>query len=103
MIRRNHVLGTTALVAALALGSAPGDPAVAAPGGPGGCPNCPDVDHDGSVGIGDLLEMLATHGPCGVGGTDHADGVCPADIDCDGTVGFEDLLAILENWGPADC
>lgn len=52
-----------------------------------------DVDGDGSVGVGDLLVLLADWGPCG----DCND--CPADFDDDCTVGISDLLILLANWG----
>ncbi|MCH8345267.1 MAG: hypothetical protein IH983_14955 [Planctomycetes bacterium] len=49
-----------------------------------------DLDHDGTVGILDLLALLAAWG------TDP-DG--PPDFDNDGTVGILDLLTLLANWG----
>ncbi|MCZ6444589.1 MAG: hypothetical protein O6758_00230, partial [Planctomycetota bacterium] len=52
-----------------------------------------DIDGDGSVGISDLLIMLADWGPC----ADCND--CPADLDDDCVVGVSDLLILLENWG----
>ncbi len=53
---------------------------------------CPwDLDGDGSVGVGDLLILLAAWGPCKG---------CPADFDDNGNVGVSDLLALLANWGP---
>ena len=55
-------------------------------------PNCPqDLDGDGSVGVSDLLSLLASWGPCKG---------CPADFDGNGNVGIPDLLALLANWGP---
>jgi hypothetical protein len=52
---------------------------------------CPwDLDGDGSVGVSDLLSLLASWGPCKG---------CPADFDGDGSVGVSDLLALLANWG----
>ncbi len=57
-----------------------------------GPPDCPaDLDGDGSVGILDLLSLLAAWG------TDPAG---PPDFDGDGTVGILDLLSLLTNWGP---
>ena len=54
--------------------------------------NCPqDLDADGSVGVSDLLSLLANWGPCKG---------CPADFDGNGTVGVSDLLVLLANWGP---
>ena len=50
-----------------------------------------DLDANGSVGVSDLLEMLASWGPCKG---------CRADFDDNGSVGISDLLAILANWGP---
>ncbi len=57
-----------------------------------GCPKqVPgDIDGDGSVGITDLLLLLAAWGPCPG---------CPADLDGDGTAGINDLLILLANWG----
>ncbi len=53
---------------------------------------CPwDLDANGSVGVSDLLELLASWGLCKD---------CPADFDDDGSVGVSDLLALLANWGP---
>ena len=49
-----------------------------------------DLDGDGTVGILDLLSLLAAWGP----NRGH-----PADFDGDGTVGILDLLALLANWG----
>ncbi len=55
---------------------------------------CPgDIDGDGSVGVSDLLILLASWGLC----PDCGD--CPADIDGDCTVGVSDLLILLGNWG----
>lgn len=50
-----------------------------------------DVDHDGSVGIGDLFELLAVWGPCLN---------CPADLNSDGVVDVFDLFDLLGSWGP---
>ena len=52
-----------------------------------------DIDGDGSVGVSDLLILLADWGLCG----DCED--CPADFDDDCTVGLSDLLTLLANWG----
>ncbi len=49
-----------------------------------------DLDEDGSVGPGDLAQLLAAWGPC--------EG-CPADFDGDGMVGPSDLAGLLANWG----
>lgn len=53
-----------------------------------------DVDGDGSVGVADLLILLASWGPC-----PDLPETCPADLDLDGTVGVADLLILLSNWG----
>ena len=50
-----------------------------------------DLDANGSVGVSDLLALLASWGPCKG---------CPADFDENGNVGVSDLLAVLANWGP---
>ena len=52
-----------------------------------------DLNADGAVSVADLLELLASWGPCGKG-------CCLADLDIGGTVGLSDLLALLANWGP---
>lgn len=49
-----------------------------------------DVDGDGQVGINDLLELIATWGPCSG---------CDADIDGSGTVDVNDVLMLLSAWG----
>jgi uncharacterized membrane protein len=49
-----------------------------------------DLDHNGEVDFGDLLEVLAAWGP----NPGH-----PADIDGDDVVGFPDLLIVLSTWG----
>ena len=56
-------------------------------------PSSADLDGDGSVGVSDLLILLAEWGPC----TDCGD--CSADLDDDCTVGVSDLLFLLANWG----
>ncbi len=56
---------------------------------PGKCPW--DLDANGSVGILDLLALLAAWG------TDPGG---PPDFNGDGTVGILDLLTLLANWGP---
>ena len=50
-----------------------------------------DLDANGSIGVSDLLSLLASWGPCKG---------CPADFDGNGNVGVSDLLALLANWGP---
>ncbi len=58
-------------------------------------PPCPwDLTGDGTVGIGDLLDLFALWGPCpGPPG-------CPGDFNGDGVVGVGDLLEMFANWGP---
>ncbi len=55
-----------------------------------------DLDGSGSVGVGDLLILLANWGPCE---ECKLPGECPADLDGDCTVGVVDLLILLANWG----
>ena len=50
-----------------------------------------DLNGDGTVGILDLLGVLAAWGDAGTN--------CLADLDIDGAVGIFDLLALLSNWG----
>jgi hypothetical protein len=52
-----------------------------------------DLNADGTVGVLDLLDLLAAWGVCPA---------CLADIDGDGTVNVADLLVLLANWGPCD-
>ena len=52
-----------------------------------------DLDGDDSVGLSDMLILLANWGPC----VDCDN--CPADLDGDCSVGLADLLILLENWG----
>lgn len=49
-----------------------------------------DFDGSGDVGTPDLLQLLASWGPC--------DG-CTEDLDCGGAVDTPDLLALLASWG----
>ena len=56
---------------------------------PGICPW--DLDGNGTVGVGDLLILVANFGPC--------DDQCPADFDEDGFVGVLDLLVLIANFG----
>jgi hypothetical protein len=60
-------------------------------GTPDECECIGDIDGDGSVAVSDLLDLLATWGPCGA--------PCPADLDGDGAVAVADLLALLAAWG----
>ncbi len=50
-----------------------------------------DLNGDGSVGILDLLALLAVWG---------SDPGGPPDFEGDGNVGILDLLTLLANWGP---
>jgi len=52
-----------------------------------------DVDDDGIVGFGDLLDLLTAWGDCPAPPT-----FCPADLDGFGQVDFGDLLILLANW-----
>ena len=52
-----------------------------------------DIDGDGTVGVTDLLVVLALWGPC-------APNCLGADLDGDGVVGIYEFLAVLANWGP---
>ena len=54
-----------------------------------------DLDDDGSVGVVDLLLLLAAWGPCPRPCVPY----CPGDLDRDCTVGVSDLLILLANWG----
>ncbi len=53
-----------------------------------------DLDADGSVGITDLLGLLASWGACPA-----PPATCLADLDGDGLVGITDLLLQLAGWG----
>jgi hypothetical protein len=50
-----------------------------------------DINNDNTVGINDLLVLLAAWGP----NPGH-----PADLNGDNTVGINDLLTLLAEWGP---
>lgn len=50
-----------------------------------------DLDGDGTIGAGDLSNLLANWGPAAVG--------TPADFDRNGSVGASDLARLLEAWG----
>ena len=53
---------------------------------------CPaDIDGNGSVGVDDLLALIANWGPC-TG--------CAGDFDESGAVGVDDLLLLIGAWGP---
>jgi hypothetical protein len=51
-----------------------------------------DLDGDGTVGVTDLLSVLAAWGPCAAS--------CPADLSGDGAVDATDLFLLLYGWGP---
>jgi hypothetical protein len=53
-----------------------------------------DVDGDGAVGFGDLIQVLSSWGEC--------DADCVADLDGDGVVAFGDLILVLSGWGPCE-
>ena len=58
---------------------------------------CPgDFNCDGSVGFGDLTDLLAAWGPCTCTGPI----ACPEDLNGDDAVGFADLTDLLAAWGP---
>jgi len=50
-----------------------------------------DIDGDGSVAFGDLVQLLSAWGPCDA---------CEEDLDGSGTVGFGDLVLLLSAFGP---
>jgi hypothetical protein len=55
------------------------------------CEDCvADITGDGTVGVDDLLDLIASFGPCAG---------CPADVDGDGVVGVDDILIVLAAWG----
>ncbi len=59
------------------------------------CPDCAaDLDESGSVGVPDLLALLACWG-------DVTEGCECADLDGSGAIGVPDLLELLAQWG--DC
>jgi len=60
----------------------------------GACPA--DVDGNGAVDVGDLVDVLSSWGECPPGCG------CAADVVDDFIVDVADLLAILEAWGPCD-
>jgi probable HAF family extracellular repeat protein len=52
-----------------------------------------DVNCDGPVDVGDLLEVINAWGKCAE--------ACPSDLDNNGQVDVDDLLAVINGWG--DC
>ena len=62
---------------------------------PDECDGIPgDVNGDGAVNVPDLLNLLASWGPC-----PSPPPVCAGDFDGDGVIGVPDLLILLANWG----
>jgi uncharacterized membrane protein len=56
-------------------------------------PPCPaDLDDDGAVAVGDLVQLILAWGPCSG---------CPEDLDGSGDVGVTDLVQLVTGWG--DC
>ncbi len=55
-----------------------------------------DLDGDGTVGVPDLLALLAAWGPCPA----HCPAICVGDLDGSEAVDVPDLLALLAAWGP---
>ena len=55
-----------------------------------GSPAVGDITGDGVVGVDDLLDLIASFGPCAG---------CPADVNGDGVVGVDDFLIVLAAWG----
>ena len=53
-----------------------------------------DLDGNGTIGVTDLLLLLASWGGC-----PPPPQSCPADLDGDGGVGVTDLLILLASWG----
>ncbi|MCP3902205.1 MAG: hypothetical protein GY715_01105 [Planctomycetes bacterium] len=49
-----------------------------------------DVNGDGVVNFGDVLQVIGAWGPCGP--------PCPEDLSGNGIVGFEDILLVIGNW-----
>ncbi len=50
-----------------------------------------DADLDGTVGIRDLLQVLADWGPCAEAG-------CLSDLDVDGEISITDVYMVLDDW-----
>ena len=58
--------------------------------------SCPeDIDEDGVIGTGDVLQALAQFG-CDL---DEVPTGCSADVDSDGIVSVADILAVLSLFG----
>ena len=56
-----------------------------------------DVNCDGLVAIGDLLEVVRSWGTCPT-----PPSPCPADLDQNASVGLTDLLVVVQHWGATD-
>ncbi len=52
-----------------------------------------DVNGDGQVNVGDLIQIIVNWGPC----SDGCPG-CPADLNLDGIVNVSDLIEVIVNW-----
>ena len=52
-----------------------------------------DLDGDGETRVPDLIQLLASWGPCAL---------CAADLTGDGFVRVPDLIVLLSNWGPCE-
>jgi hypothetical protein len=52
-----------------------------------------DFDLDGTVGFGDLTQVLLKWGPC------PPLAACPPDLDGSGDIGFGDITLLLLSWG----
>ena len=62
---------------------------------PDECDGIPgDVNGDGAVNVPDLLNLLASWGPC-----PSPPPACAGDFDGDGVIGVPDLSILLANWG----
>jgi hypothetical protein len=53
-----------------------------------------DINADGTVGVNDLLSIIAMWGSCPNVGS------CDADVNEDGIVDVTDLLLVIGAWGP---
>ena len=53
-----------------------------------------DVNQDGTVDVGDLLEVIGSWGTCPP--------LCAADVNHDGVVDVGDMLAVIAAWGPVN-
>ncbi len=53
-----------------------------------------DVSGDGLVNVTDLIELIASWGPC----SSEPKVPCAADTDCSGDVDVTDLVNVISNW-----